>query len=290
MIRSAHDFDWLKAMRQLDPKTKEIHGEDGVYYKSKITNPLLLEDLKISGTVDFIYLVPDKRTIVFPAPDPRTPQKSKLKLKFGSPARFSWEKDWKHVEKALIAYASQNRVGHSETQKPTGEEPFGEWASVTDKSTTMVGGLDWNEGIALRAYLAYKQLSDADRAKKEITSILKQTRSGLQLDLPADVPESLRQSMATEIKIMKGLIDSARIETAESTVCIHSRVKLTITEAVKGLMCASTVQMAPEKDKSVQMGERPACAGRSPIFFHFANSIHIGELHASWPSAWRTRR
>jgi hypothetical protein len=123
----------------------------------------------------------------------------------------------------------------------------------------IVGGLDWNEGIALWAYLAYKHVSNADRAKKEITSILKQTRSGSQLDLPADVPESLRQSMATDIKIIKGLIDSARIETAESTVCFHSRVKLTITEALKDLMShgssiytstpsdSSTIHMAPEK-------------------------------------------
>lgn len=33
MIRTTHDFDWLKLMRQFDPKTEEVRNGDRVYYR-----------------------------------------------------------------------------------------------------------------------------------------------------------------------------------------------------------------------------------------------------------------
>lgn len=234
MIRTAHDFDWLKAMRRLDPKTKEMHSEDGVYYRSRVTNSLLKEyfkDAENFGGMEVFYFLPDKRTLAVLPIDLRAAQKGKFKLKIGSPSPFLREKNWKHVESELVAWATLNRAD----KKQIGEDPFPEWTALTKKTTTTVVGLDWNEGIAFQAYLAYKNPAGADQGKKDLKSLLKEFRHGFEEPIP-DLSEQERQMAAFQEELMKGLIDRVRIAATESIVCIHSEVKMNSTEFAKGLM------------------------------------------------------
>jgi hypothetical protein len=246
IIRAAHDFDWLKQMQQIDPQTKEERCGDRVYYRShpkRGKGGIWSAIPPIPPKATFVYFIPDKRILVnvLPIEDLHAAQKSKFMPTInGSRPHFSWDKDWKHVERDLIAYAQVNRQAKGESKKQLGEAPFSEWPALTQKATTMTAGVDWKDGIALHAYLAYQEPAEAKRAIEDLKTFLKQTRRELMQDASAelskDVPEPVRQAMAFQVELWKSLYDGVRSTRRGSTVCIHSKAKMTEAEIAKGLM------------------------------------------------------
>jgi hypothetical protein len=229
LIRAEHDYDWLKLMRHIDPTTKEERCGDRVYYLShpKPGKEGILSEMPISPKVTFGYVIPDKRTLVFlPSPSVlRAFRNAETKER----PHFWWDKEWKHVEKSLIAWAADNRSGRCVRNKQLGNDPFPEWTALTQNTSTMVAGVDWKDGIDIQAYLAYKEPAAADQAVRDLKSFLKQSRRDLVQDA-SDVPEpEERRAMVLQVD----LCDHVRIRRKESTVCVHSNAKFKIADVVK---------------------------------------------------------
>lgn len=257
MIRAAHDFDWLKQMRRIDPKTEEIRCGDRAYYRShpKRGKGDIWSEMSLSSKATFAYFIPDKRTVVFLSVP--TGLRAYRKAEPLQRAHFSWDKDWKHVENSLIAWAVDNRSAGRESKNQQSEDPFAELTALTRKTTAMTGGVEWKEGVALRIYLDYKESAAAKRAIPGLKTFLKQARRDFEQNTP-DVPDSpdtpkwAREAMDFQLKLSKGLIDHVHIMCAESTVCVHTRAKMTVIEAAKGIMpwfgtFATSTEMAPAR-------------------------------------------
>lgn len=238
MIRAAHDFDWLKQMRHIDPKTKETRHGDQVYYNShiKVGKEGLLSDITIPPEATFRYLIPDERTLVLVPPSLiRAVEKGE---KIQRP-HFSWDKEWKHIEHDLVAIAQSNCDARSVIKTENGKEvpEPAEWTALTRNVTTMIAGVDWKDGIDLHAYLTYKEPAAAEQAIKDIKPFRALSRLWLtQDDFLSEVPEPERKCVEFQQQLWKSLIDGVRIARKESTVCVHTKAKMTITEMAKGIM------------------------------------------------------
>lgn len=261
VIRVAHDFDWLKLMRQLDPKTKEIHTKDAVYYKSHITNTAIGEQ-----GMEVVYHLPDKRTIVFSTLDLRAAQKGKILRRIGPRPPFSWDKDWKHVEHDLIAFTQVNRQDSGASKKQLVEDPFPEW---TRKATTMVAGMDWKEGIDFHAYLNCKDAAAAKQLRREIKALVagmgqfqvslireatdpdgpaSEQSEAVEASEPQEIdPASLPPEIALYMQLGKDLVKHARVTRRESTVRVHTTAKINIADMVKMLMFQFQYEAVQEK-------------------------------------------
>lgn len=252
MIRAAHDFDWLKMLRQIDPQTKEERCGDRVYYRSHLKpgkGEIWSELGTLSSKATFAYSIPDKRTLVL-LPLPSTLRAFRTAEKTQRP-HFSWDKDWKYVEHDLFAIARDNRQVHGATKEQLGDDHSPEWTALAEKTATMVAGVDWKDGIALHAYLSYKDSIVAEGTIQDLTTILKQARCDLVQNAPGDLPEPERRAAVFQVELWKSLIDGAHIKRRESTVCIHSQAKMTVAGMAKGLMSqfgglfSTPLKMAP---------------------------------------------
>lgn len=236
MIRAAHDFDWLKLMKHIDPKTKEVRHGDWVYYRShpKVGKEAFFSEIPISPKATFCYVIPDKRTLVLLPLDLRALENGETVQR----PHFSWDKDWKHVEHDLFAIAQSHRPARGASKKQIGDElpDCAEWTALTKNVATMVAGVDWKDGIDLQAYLAYKDPAAAKRATGDLKAFLAQSRRDLVQDAPADVPEAAKAAIAFQMRLWEELIDGVRITRKESTVGVHSKAKMNVAEVAKGLL------------------------------------------------------
>lgn len=238
-IRAAHDFDWLKQMRRIDPNTQEIRHGDQVYYRShpKLGKGEMFSGLTIPPKATFCYLIPDKRTIVLV---PFSLIQAVEKGERIKRPHFSWDKEWKHVEHDLVAIAQSDcqtcRVITIENGKEVSEPA--EWTALTQKPTTMIAGVDWKDGFDLRAYLTFKEPSAAKQGIKDLKTYLKLSRREMTEypTPPSEFSEVERQAMKFQLDLWKRLYDGVRIKREESTVCVHTKVKMTVAEIAKGLL------------------------------------------------------
>jgi hypothetical protein len=233
MIRATHDFDWLKLMRQLDPKTEEVRHDDRVYYRSHFSQ---LAPPKMS----ICYFMPDNRTLAF------LPEKTLSAFVNGGSVQrphFSWDEDWKRVERGLIAVAMDNRWanGLSKEQLVSKEQLGGEaewaslqaeWASLAQNAATEVAGVDWKNGIDFQAFLHGKDSAAGDRIAEGIKAIVAQVRRGIDQPLE-DVPEDERQETAFHLQMSKDLFDHVRIRQCESTVRVYTTAKIKLADFAK---------------------------------------------------------
>lgn len=236
MIRAAHDFDWLKRMQHIDPETKEFRQGHRVYYRSHLkkgSGGLWSEIPPMPPNETFGYFIPDKRTLVLvPSPSAlrayrtaETPQRP----------HFSWDKEWKHVERDLIAYAQDNRPSRGASKKQLGEDPFPEWTALTRKATTMVAGVDWKDGLDIRAYLTGKDRSAGEQIVKDIKAMLANWPRDLEeaseeLSEEKELSEKERQAAGIELQMYNDLYKQARVKRRENTVCVHTTARLSISD------------------------------------------------------------
>ncbi|HEY7428501.1 MAG TPA: hypothetical protein VH682_29995 [Gemmataceae bacterium] len=241
MIRAAHDYDWQKLMRQLDPKTEEIHRDGHVFYKSKLN--LFPEDRQ--GTIVYCAL-PDKRTLVL------LPPAVCIALFTGKPAQignlgqrpsFFWDKDWKHVERGLVAVAMDNRWTRGLSAEQIGGETWTK--TLSHNASTMVAGVEWKEGIDFHAYLVGKDRAAADQMAKDIKGMLAKWRHDLE-QAPQDVPKDERRAAAFTLQMYKDLLEHARVERRESTVSMQATAKVNLADFVKCLFISETGTIPPK--------------------------------------------
>ncbi|HTU16459.1 MAG TPA: hypothetical protein VMG10_00225 [Gemmataceae bacterium] len=242
MIRTTHDFDWLKQMQHIDPETKQLHWGNQVYYRShqKLGKKGIFSDLTISPKATFLYIIPDKRSLVL-IPSPSVLRAFRAAETTRS-LHFSWDKEWKHVEKCLIAWAADNRSGRAVSSNQFGDGPFPEWSMLTRKTTTMVAGLDWKDGIDLRAYLTGKDQSVRDQIVRDIKAMLANWPRDLdeasqELPEDKDLSKQARQEAAFELQLYNDLYKHASVTRRENTVCVHTMARLSISDLAKHFLC-----------------------------------------------------
>lgn len=219
MVRAKHDFDWLKLMRQLDPKIEEVRHEDRVYYRSHFSALICINGSPPNGI--FCYFMPDKRTLAF-----LSEKNLSAFVKGQSVQRphFSWDKDWKRVEHGLIAVATDNRWTHGLSKEQLGDEPG--WSSLAQNVATMVAGVDWKDRIDFHAYLTGKDRAVCDQIMKDVKLMLAQLRDVAKEQLPKGMPEADRKAAASEMQVFKDVVEQARIQQRETMVCVHTKIKI----------------------------------------------------------------
>lgn len=206
MIRATHDLDWLKLMRQLDPKTEEVRHEDRVYYRSHFS---ALFGVCITGTspnAAFCYYMPDKRTLAF------LPEKILTAFVNGQSVQrphFSWDKDWKYVEHGLIAVAMDNRWANGLSMEQIGGEP--PWTSLSQNAVTMAAGFDWKDGIDLQACLRGKNTDACYQIEQDLKDILTQWERGMETEFKK-IPEDAQQSLCFHLQAYRDLLNHAVVE------------------------------------------------------------------------------
>jgi hypothetical protein len=214
LIRTTHDFDWLKLMRQIDPKAEEVRCGGQVYYRS---HPKMLPFMPPEAT--FCYFIRDRRTLVLP-------QENELRaILTGKPEarpRFSWDKDWKHVERGLFAVALDNGWARGQSAEEIGGEP---WATVlTQNTATMVAGVSWSDGIVFKSFLGCKDAASAG----ETVQVLEKIRAGLSPSSPSQHP--LGQ---IAFKLCKDLHDHAQVTREGNTVRLRTSARISVADMAK---------------------------------------------------------
>lgn len=242
MIRAAGDFDWLKWMQQFDPNTKELHAEGIVYYKSHLTNPLLQQELKAYSGTDVFYTLSDKRSLVLLSTIHQGVQKGKSNLKIGVRPQFPWDKEWKHVERDLIAYAQINHQVSGASKSQVGDEPISGWDAMIQKANRMVVGVNWKDGIDFQAYLTGKDRAAGDQIVKNLKAMLATLRRSMDQP-PEDEPEELRKAAAFQMQMYKDLVDHAHIQQNETAVRVHTNAKVKIADFSKYLFVPMEIRM-----------------------------------------------
>jgi hypothetical protein len=137
-----------------------------------------------------------------------------------------------------------------ESKKQKNDDPFAELTALTQNLGTMAAGVDWKEGIDLQIYLDYKEPAATKRAIPELKTFLKLSRRDLVQNSPdvpesPDTPESAREAVNFEAKLYEGLMDQVHLTRTESSVCVHTRAKLTLAEIAKGDALAWRVRSLP---------------------------------------------
>jgi hypothetical protein len=242
MIRAAHDFDWLALMRHIDPKTEKVCCGDQAYYLShpKPGKEGVLSEMSISPKARFAFFIPDKRTLVLPSLSVLRVFRTAKKIQR---PHFSWDKDWKHVEKCLIAWAADNRSERGVSNKQFPGDPFEEWTALAQKATTMVVGVDWKDGIDFRAYLTGKDHSVRDQMVRDIKAMLAKWPHDLDLEEASqDLPDEERQGAAFELQMYNDLFKHAHVTRRENTVCVHTTAELSISDLAKHFLWGVPMQ------------------------------------------------
>lgn len=233
MIRINHEFDWLKLMRQLDPKTEEVRHGDRVYYRSHFER-LLGEISATPPKATFGYFMPDKRTLAF------LQEKTLPAFVNGKSVQrphFSWDADWKRVEHGLIAVAIDNRWAKELSKEQIDCDP--EWSSIVQNTAAMVAGASCKDGIDLQAHLRGKDRAACDQIAKDIKAKLGQLRREI-AQSPKDVPED--EADALDALWCKQILEHVRIERCETAVRLHTMAKLNLADVVKCLTKEATLQ------------------------------------------------
>ncbi len=236
MIRAAHDFDWGKLMRQIDPKPEAIHWKGLVYYKCHLKGVSVAPK-----NAHFYYFIPDNRTLVIPPPGVfRAAENGKI----GPHPRFSWDKDWKRVEHDCFAVALDNRWTRGLSKEQMGETLGQAWfVQFVQNATTMVGGMDWKDGIDFHAFLACKDGAIADQTRRKVKAYLtgmqfmmEQTSQSIpESEQEKVIPASVKQEIDFQMQLWTDLMQHAHITRRESTIRLHTTAKINIVDVVKML-------------------------------------------------------
>ena len=134
MVRMRKDIDWEKLLRALCPDVK-VKQQGGVT-AFQVKGPLL-------GPTVVTLHAPDRRTIVMGAGgfDEKTPRV----LKPGKPRVLA--PGWKHVDRAAIAIAFDNRDGHYGKSFTADVKDAPEMLAVLTQFQAMAAGADFRDGI-----------------------------------------------------------------------------------------------------------------------------------------------
>ena len=224
LIRTTHDFDWLKVFQQLDPDLEKIYCGGRVYYRS---HPKFLKIL--SPDVSFCFFMPDKRTLALPQ---EKELRAMLTGKAGVRPPFSWEKDWKHVEHGLFAGALDNRWASGLSAEEIGGEP--QAVALTQQSATMVGGVDWSDGIVVKGFFGCKDDPAAGRAMQLLQGGLRDARASFAREVREDPPPDEVGRMAT--KVFKDLLENAKVTRQGNTVCGRTHARVSVAEVARVLL------------------------------------------------------
>jgi hypothetical protein len=217
LIRTAHDFDWPKLMRQFDPKAEEVRCGGRVYYRSHLK---MLPFMPSEATL--CYFIPDRRTLVLPQ------EKELRALLTGNPEarpRFSWDRDWKHVEHGLFAVTLDNGWARGQSAEEIGGEP---WATVlTQNTATMVAGVSWSDGVVFESFLGCKDAASAGETVRVLEKVL-----------AGQLPSSPSQDPLGQIasKFYKDLRDHAKVTRAGNTVCVRTSARISVADMAKLLL------------------------------------------------------
>lgn len=247
-IRAKHDFDWLKLMRQLDPKTEEIEHEGRVYYRCHY--PKLFGDVTPSPKATFCFFIPDKRTIAC--------LEGKTLIAFlcrnVQRPHFSWDEDWKRVEHGLIAVAVDKRWANG-VPKQIGDGLVPIWPSLVRNAPLLVAGLDWMDRIDFQAFLTCKNKTAAKQIRRDIRDVLGLMRFAM--NPAADYifeavtssqkkeTNSVPPETALQERLWENLMKHTHVTRQENTVCVHTATKLTIIDVAKLLMFDPPQQKKP---------------------------------------------
>ncbi|HTU89874.1 MAG TPA: hypothetical protein VMF69_07250 [Gemmataceae bacterium] len=241
MIRATHDFDWLKLMRQLDPKTEEVRHKDRVYYRSHFSALGVLSGPSPNAT--FGYFMPDKRTVAF------VREKSLSAFVKGQKIHrphFSWDKDWKRVEHGLIAVAMDNRWANGLSKEQIGDDTDPLWVSLVQNTSTMVAGVEWKDGIDFHAYLTGKDQGTGTQTVKDIKTVLAQWRRDPVQAPSKDASENERRATAFHMQMIKDLLEHARVRRQESTVRLHMTAKINLADFAKYIFLEQSFEVSPK--------------------------------------------
>lgn len=230
MIRVKHEFNWVKWMRQLDPKTEEVRHGDRICYH--VHSSAMLAGASPKGTM--CLFMPDDRSLVFLYQ--KKTESALLKGQSIQRPQFPWDEDWKRVEHGRFAGAIDNRWAKGLSKEQIDSDP--EWASIVQNTASIAAGVDWKDGIDFQAYLRGKDRTACDQIEKDLQAELTQLRRECVQPLE-DVPEDERQVDAFEAQWSKDLVEHARIERCESTVRVRTVAKINLAEFVK--LCIGNV-------------------------------------------------
>ena len=249
MIRAKRDFDWLKVMRQLDPKTEEIQQEGRVYYRSHY--PKLFGNATPSSKATFCFFIPDKRTVA-------CLEGKTLTAFLNDPnvqrPNFSCDEDWKRVEHGLIAVAVDKRWADG-MPKQIGDGLVPVWPAIVRNAPRLVAGVDWMDRIDFQAFLICKDKKAATRLRRDVRDVLGLMR--FEMDPAAEhmfeaetspqksEPKSLPPEVALQERLWENLMKHTHVTRQENTVCVHTATKLTIIDLVKLFMFEPPRQQKP---------------------------------------------
>lgn len=250
MIRVAHDFDWLKRMRRRDPDTEEVRHGDQVYYRSQVSFKKgggFTDDIPLPPKSKFCFVIADKRTLILPSLSQFHALRKGQSLQR---TRFAWAKEWKHVEQSLCAFAqkTQPRNRASKNQSHAELDSFEGW-SATRNVAAMVAGVDWKDGIDVRAYFTCKDGATAKKAKRDVEESITSLRAALESNAieisttsnksetaSAQTMAQLPPDAAFQTQFWKTIVNNAHVTQREDTVRVHTNAKIALSDVGKLLL------------------------------------------------------
>lgn len=248
-IRAKHDFDWLKLMRQLDPKIEEIQHEGQVYYRSHY--PKLFGDVTPSSKATFCFFIPDKRTLACLEGKTLTAFLSGQNIQR---PHFSWDENWERVEHGLIAVAVDKRWADG-MPKQMGDGWFPIWSSLVRNAPPLVAGVDLMDRIDFQAFLTCKDKTAAKKMRRDVRDVLGLMRFAMdpaaesifeaESSPQKSEPVSMSPETALQERLWDGLMKHTHVTRQENTVCVHTATKLTIIDLLKLFMFDPPQQEKP---------------------------------------------
>lgn len=241
IIRVAHDYDWQKIMRQIDPEAEELRFEDQVHYRFHVKG--------IPDKPTLQYHIPDKRTLflllgTYESADKKPGKKVVAVLpndacmplgKGGQRPTFFWDKEWKHVQRDLFAVALDNRWAAGVSEEQIGGVPG--WASYLQTASTMVAGIDDKNGIDFHAYLVGKDDAATQLILRNVLGHVAEWQNIMKQPPTEEISERA-------VQVVKDLAEHARVRRHESTVRVHTTVKNSLADVTTAYLEALNASLS----------------------------------------------
>jgi hypothetical protein len=152
--------------------------------------------------------------------------------KAGERAAFSWAKDWKQVEHGLFAGALDNRWANGLSAEEIGGDPLA--TVLTQQAATLVGGVDWSDGLIVKGFFGCKEDGAASRAMQAIQGGLREGRALLHKEGRTPSPPGSVGQVAA--KLVKDLLDNAKVTRRDNTACASTHATLSVADMAKLLL------------------------------------------------------
>jgi beta-lactamase regulating signal transducer with metallopeptidase domain len=172
MIRCTRDYDWKKVLADLIPGTEAVQWEGKTYYRvPKNVGPVLMG---ILGSQRLYYFIPDSRTVVF---DTEANIRRLLKNPGKPVPPPVWAKDWKQVERGLLAIARDMRDKRwlHDRKQPEEKMSAAEIAAV-ENSISLVCGADYRDRVTFCTLARCATQADAAALARKGDEMLRELR------------------------------------------------------------------------------------------------------------------